>query len=305
MKLPEHIIPIVEIPISGKVRLFIKREDLTHPEISGNKYWKMFYNIQKYLEQEITERKIITFGGAFSNHIAAAAALGRESGIKTLGIIRGEELQDTWQENPTLALAYQNGMSFRFVSREIYRDKEILTQNLQAEFPNALIVPEGGTNENAVEGIQYMLTEETRDFDYLCCGVGTGGTVSGLSKFAEPHQQVLGFKAVKDDSLGKRVLGFSKRENFNLIDASDGGFGKITDENIRFINTFYQDFGIALEPVYTGKMMRKIFQLLEDGFFSENSKILAFHTGGMQGVEGANEMLKKKSRPTISFALEQ
>lgn len=305
MKLPEHIIPIVEIPISGKVRLFIKREDLTHPEISGNKYWKMFYNIQKYLEQEITERKIITFGGAFSNHIAAAAALGRESGIKTLGIIRGEELQDTWQENPTLALAYQNGMSFRFVSREIYRDKEILTQNLQAEFSNALIVPEGGTNENAVEGIQYMLTEETRDFDYLCCGVGTGGTVSGLSKFAEPHQQVLGFKAVKDDSLGKRVLGFSKRENFNLIDASDGGFGKITDENIRFINAFYHDFGIALEPVYTGKMMRKIFQLLEDGFFSENSKILAFHTGGMQGIEGANEMLKKKNRPTISFVLEQ
>ena len=305
MKLPEHTIPIVEIPIPGKVRLFIKREDLTHPEISGNKYWKMFYNVQKYLEQEVSERKIITFGGAFSNHIAAAAALGRESGIETLGIIRGDELQDTWQENPTLALAHQNGMVFRFVSREIYRDKESLAQVLQAEFPNALIVPEGGTNENAVEGIQYMLTKETRDFDYLCCGVGTGGTVSGLSRFAEPHQKVLGFKAVKDDSLEKRVLGLSKRENFNLIDASDGGFGKITDENIRFINTFYQDFGIALEPVYTGKMMRKIFQLLEDGFFPENSKILAFHTGGMQGIEGANEMLKKKNRQTISFAFKK
>ena len=305
MKLPEHIIPIVEIPIPGKVRLFIKREDLTHPEISGNKYWKMFYNVQKYLEQEVSERKIITFGGAFSNHIAAAAALGRESGIETLGIIRGDELQDTWQENPTLALAHQNGMVFRFVSREIYRDKESLAQVLQAEFPNALIVPEGGTNENAVEGIQYMLTKETRDFDYLCCGVGTGGTVSGLSRFAEPHQKVLGFKAVKDDSLEKRVLGLSKRENFNLIDASDGGFGKITDENIRFINTFYQDFGIALEPVYTGKMMRKIFQLLEEGFFPENSKILAFHTGGMQGIEGANEMLEKKNRQTISFAFKK
>ena len=299
MKLLEHKIPIVEIPIESKVRLFIKREDLTHPEISGNKYWKMFYNVKKYLEKEVSERKIITFGGAFSNHIAAAAALGKEFGIKTLGVIRGNELEDSWQENPTLFSAHQNGMSFRFVTRETYRYKERLMAELQEEFPESLVVPEGGTNENAVEGIQYMLTDETKDFDYICSAVGTGGTVSGLSKFAQPHQKVIGFKAVKDNSLENRIKNLSKKDNFTLVDASDGGFGKITDENVRFINEFYQYFGIVLEPVYTGKMLRKIFEMIADDYFPANSKILAFHTGGLQGIVGANEMLKKKNRNLI------
>ena len=299
MKLLEHKIPIVEIPIESKVRLFIKREDLTHPEISGNKYWKMFYNVKKYLEKEVSERKIITFGGAFSNHIAAAAALGKEFGIKTLGVIRGNELEDSWQENPTLFSAHQNGMSFRFVTRETYRYKEKMMKELQTEFPESLVVPEGGTNENAVEGIQYMLTDETNDFDYICSAVGTGGTVSGLSKFAQPHQKVIGFKAVKDNSLENRIKNLSKKDNFILIDASDGGFGKITDENVRFINEFYQYFGIVLEPVYTGKMLRKIFEMIADDYFPANSKILAFHTGGLQGIVGANEMLKKKNRNLI------
>ena len=299
MKFLEHKIPIVEIPIKSKVRLFIKREDLTHPEISGNKYWKMFYNVKKYLEKEVSERKIITFGGAFSNHIAAAAALGNEFGIKTLGVIRGNELEDSWQENPTLFSAHQNGMSFRFVTRETYRYKERLMAELQEEFPESLVVPEGGTNENAVEGIQYMLTDETNDFDYICSAVGTGGTVSGLSKFAQPHQKIIGFKAVKDNSLENRIKNLSKKDNFTLVDASDGGFGKITDENVRFINEFYQYFGIVLEPVYTGKMLRKIFEMIEDDYFPANSKILAFHTGGLQGIVGANEMLKKKNRNLI------
>ena len=300
MKLLEHKIPIVEIPIESKVRLFIKREHLTHPEISGNKYWKMFYNVKKYLEKEVSERKIITFGGAFSNHIAAAAALGNEFGIKTLGVIRGNELEDSWQENPTLFSAHQNGMSFRFVTREIYRDKEKMMKELQEEFPEALVIPEGGTNENAVEGIQYMLNDETKEFDYICSAVGTGGTVSGLSKFAQPHQKIIGFKAVKDNSLENRIKNLSKKDNFILIDASDGGFGKITDENVRFINEFYQYFGIVLEPVYTGKMLRKIFEMIEDDYFPANSKILAFHTGGLQGIVGANEMLKKKNRNLIN-----
>ena len=299
MKFLEHKIPIVEIPIESKVRLFIKREDLTHPEISGNKYWKMFYNVKKYLEKEVSERKIITFGGAFSNHIAAAAALGNEFGIKTLGVIRGNELEDSWQENPTLFSAHQNGMSFRFVTRETYRYKEKMMKELQTEFPESLVVPEGGTNENAVEGIQYMLTDETNDFDYICSAVGTGGTVSGLSKFAQPHQKIIGFKAVKDNSLENRIKNLSKKDNFTLVDASDGGFGKITDENVRFINEFYQYFGIVLEPVYTGKMLRKIFEMIADDYFPANSKILAFHTGGLQGIVGANEMLKKKNRNLI------
>jgi 1-aminocyclopropane-1-carboxylate deaminase len=303
MKIPEHKIPIIEISIGKKVRLFIKREDLTHPEISGNKYWKMFYNVKKYLEKEVSERKIITFGGAFSNHIAAAAALGKEFGMGTLGIIRGEELENTWQENPTLSLAHKNRMTFRFVTREIYRNKDLLMINLQKEFPESLVVPEGGTNENAVEGIQFMLNEETQDFDYLCSAIGTGGTISGIAKFAEEHQKVLGFKAVKDESLEERISKLSGRDNFTLFDAADGGFGKITNENVRFINEFYQKFGIVLEPVYTGKMMRKIFELIEEDYFPEGSKILAFHTGGLQGINGANEMLKKKNKSIINVKI--
>ena len=301
MKIPEISIPIIEIPLEKNIRLFLKREDLIHPHISGNKYWKLFYNINSYLEPKPENPFIITFGGAFSNHIAATAALGKEFQSKTLGIVRGEELQNKFQENPTLKLAHENGMEFRFVSREAYRNKESLTQILQKEFPEALIIPEGGTNDRAVEGIQYMLNSETKSFDYLCTAVGTGGTVAGISKFAEENQQVLGFKVVDDDSLYNRVVELSKRNNCKLIEAHDGGYGKISDENIRFINVFKEKYGIQLDPIYTGKMMRKIFELIDNNYFPDGSKILAFHTGGLQGIFGANERLKKQNRPLIDF----
>ena len=301
MKIPEISIPIIEIPLEKNIRLFLKREDLIHPHISGNKYWKLFYNINSYLEPKPENPFIITFGGAFSNHIAATAALGKEFQLKVLGIIRGEELQNKFQENPTLKLAHENGMEFRFVTREAYRNKESLTQILQKEFPEALIIPEGGTNDRAVEGIQYMLNSETKSFDYLCTAVGTGGTVAGISKFAEENQQVLGFKVVDDDSLYNRVVELSKRNNCKLIEAHDGGYGKISDENIRFINVFKEKYGIQLDPIYTGKMMRKIFELIDNNYFPDGSKILAFHTGGLQGIFGANERLKKQNRPLINF----
>ena len=301
MKIPEISIPIIEIPLEKNIRLFLKREDLIHPHISGNKYWKLFYNINSYLEPKPENPLIITFGGAFSNHIAATAALGKEFQLKTLGIIRGEELQNKFQENPTLKLAHENGMEFRFVTREAYRNKESLSQILQKEFPEALIIPEGGTNDRAVEGIQYMLNSETKSFDYLCTAVGTGGTVAGISKFAEENQQVLGFKVVDDDSLYNRVVELSKRNNCKLIEAHDGGYGKISDENIRFINVFKEKYGIQLDPIYTGKMMRKIIELIDNNYFPDGSKILAFHTGGLQGIFGANERLKKQNRPLINF----
>ena len=301
MKIPEISIPIIEIPLEKNIRLFLKREDLIHPHISGNKYWKLFYNINSYLEPKPENPFIITFGGAFSNHIAATAALGKKFQLKVLGIIRGEELQNKFQENPTLKLAHENGMEFRFVTREAYRNKESLTQISQKEFPEALIIPEGGTNHRAVEGIQYMLNSETKSFDYLCAAVGTGGTVAGISKFAEENQQVLGFKVVDDDSLYNRVVELSKRNNCKLIEAHDGGYGKISDENIRFINVFKEKYGIQLDPIYTGKMMRKIFELIDNNYFPDGSKILAFHTGGLQGIFGANERLKKQNRPLINF----
>lgn len=301
MTIPEISIPITEIPLEKNIKLFIKREDLIHPNISGNKFWKLFYNIQRYQRQEPKKPFIITFGGAFSNHIAAVSALGKDEGIKTLGIIRGDELQDRWQDNPTLAFAHSNGMAFRFVTRAGYRNKESLTENLHKEFPDASIIPEGGTNILAVKGIQHMLNEGTKSFDYLCTAVGTGGTVAGISKFAEAHQQVLGFKAVNDPTLEDEVFKLSERKNFKLIEAHDGSYGKITDENVRFINNFLEYYGIQLEPMYTGKMMRNIFRLIEDDFFPENARILAFHTGGLQGIPGANRMLEEQNRPLIKL----
>ena len=303
MKIPEISISITEIPLQKNVQLFVKREDLIHPNISGNKYWKLFYNINNYLNENPENPFIITFGGAYSNHIAATAAVGKEFHLKTLGVIRGEELQNKWQENPTLKLAHENGMNFRFVTREEYRNKETLTQILEKEFPEALIIPEGGTKELAVEGIQYMLNSDTESFDYLCTAVGTGGTIAGISKFAEENQQILSFKVVDDISLNQKVSELSKRNNFKLIEAHDGGYGKISDENIRFINDFKENFGIQLDPIYTGKMMRKIFEMIDENEFSEGSRILAFHTGGLQGIFGANQMLKKQNRELINFEI--
>lgn len=299
LKIPDIKVPVVEIPFRKNIRLFIKREDLVHPEISGNKYWKLLHNVNGYLAENPQNPLLMSFGGAYSNHIAALSALGKIHNIKTVGIIRGNELEYRWKENPTLRFASENGMHFCFVRREDYRDKDALSEKLKNEFPEALIIPEGGTNLAAVEGIRNMLNSDTQDFDYLCAAVGTGGTVAGISKFAEKHQKVIGFKVVDDDSLHARVTELSGKENFTLIDAHFGGYGKISDENIAFINAFSREFGLQLEPVYTGKMMRKLFQLVEEGYFPQNSKILAFHTGGLQGIAGANKMLKKQNRAVI------
>jgi len=299
LQLPTQKIPIQEIPINKNIKLFIKREDLIHPQISGNKYWKLFFNINNYLAKNPENPYIITFGGAFSNHISAVSAVGNLVGIPTLGIIRGEELQDKWRDNPTLLFAKRNGMNLKFVTREEYRHKEKLTGFLQKEFPDALIVPEGGTNEEAVSGVKMMLNNDTKDFDYLCTAVGTGGTIAGISKFCEENQKVIGFKVVDDDSLENKVSELTLKKNFNLIDSCFGGYGKIKDENIRFINDFKEKYGIPLEPIYTGKMMQKIFEMIEENYFPENSKILCFHTGGLQGIEGANLLLQKQNRNLI------
>ncbi len=299
MKLSEVHIPIVEIPTGKKVKLFMKREDLVHPQISGNKYWKLFFNVNNYLDRNPGKPYIITFGGAFSNHIAAVSAVGNITGIPTLGIIRGEELKDKWRDNPTLLFAKRNGMNLQFVTREEYRHKEKLTGFLQNEFPEALIVPEGGTNEEAVAGVKMMLNNETKDFDYLCTAVGTGGTIAGISEYGEDNQKVIGFKVVDDDSLEDRILELTSKKNFSLINSSFGGYGKIKDENVRFINDFKEKYNIPLEPIYTGKMMQKVFELMEEDFFPDNSRILCFHTGGLQGIEGANLLLEKQNRTLI------
>lgn len=299
MKVPVLQIPIVEIPVEKNVKLFLKREDLIHPEISGNKYWKLFFNINNYLDLNPKNPLIITFGGAFSNHISAVSAVGKLLHIKTLGVIRGEEIEHKWLDNPTLAFAKRNGMNLKFVTREDYRNKEKLTEFLTKEFPEALIIPEGGTNENAVLGIKMMLNTDTKDFDYLCTAVGTGGTIAGLSEFCEEHQKIIGFKVVEDNLLETKISELTSKENFTLISASFGGYGKIIDENVRFINEFKTNFDIPLEPVYTGKMMQKVFEMIDGNFFPERSRILCFHTGGLQGIAAANMLLEKRNRKLI------
>jgi len=301
LQIPEHKIPIIEIKTDFDVRIFIKREDLIHPKISGNKFWKLFFNVNQYIESKTKNPLLITFGGAYSNHIASVSVFGKQFNIPTIGIIRGNELEDNWQDNPTLSEASQNGMKFFFVTREDYQNKEKLTEQFYEQYPNSLIIQEGGSNEMAVEGVQYMLGNDTKDFDYLCTAVGTGGTIAGISKFADENQKVVGIKVVKDDSLENLVKQWSGRSNFELIDAEENRYGKISDENIRFINWFYEEYQIPLDPIYTGKMMQKIFDLAEKGFFPKGSKVLTFHTGGLQGIKGANLFLKGKNRALIDF----
>lgn len=290
-------IPIVKLQnFYNGIDLFMKREDLIDEGISGNKFWKLYYNVQQYFALEnFKKTMLITFGGAYSNHISAVAALGNRKKIPTLGIIRGEELEENWQKNPTLLRCYAQGMRFIFVSRETYKNKDEIISEMKIKYPHALILPEGGTNSLAIEGIKWMLDDRVKDFDYLCTAVGTGGTLAGISKYAEENQKVIGYKVVKED-LDRVVRGFSLRDNFEIREASFRGYGKVTSSLIDFINEFYRIYKIPLEPCYTGKMMYQILEDMKNHFFEPKARILVFHTGGLQGVEGFN--LSKQAQKT-------
>ncbi len=281
--------------------LVVKREDRIHPHISGNKYRKLKYNIEKASADG--KQTLLTFGGAFSNHILALAAVGKEFGFETIGIIRGEELADQVDKNPTLKFAKSCGMRFKFVSREAFRNKtsDDFIQNLKNEFGDFYLIPEGGTNTLAIKGCEEILIKEDADFDYVCCSVGTGGTISGLINAAKPHQKILGFPALKGDFLQEEISNFATNLNWELItDYHFGGYAKITTELISFINQFKIDYGVPLDPVYTGKLMYGVMDLLKKGYFPQHSKILIIHTGGLQGILGMNDLLKKKQWPLIS-----
>ncbi|WP_174799554.1 1-aminocyclopropane-1-carboxylate deaminase/D-cysteine desulfhydrase [Flavobacterium aquatile] len=282
------------------VKLFIRREDLIHPFVSGNKFRKLKYNLLEAENQRKTT--LLTFGGAFSNHIAATAFAGKQNGFKTIGIIRGDELASKINENPTLKFAQENGMVFEFVSRETYRLKESddFIENLKNKFGDIYVIPEGGTNDLAVKGCEEILEEEDSYFDFICSSIGTGGTISGVINSALPHQKVLGFPSLKGDFLQKDIRKFAQKENWTLIsDYHFGGYGKVSTELIAFINSFYQENDIPLDPIYTGKMVFGVIDLISQGYFPENSKILMIHTGGLQGIEGMNLKLKSKNLPLI------
>ncbi len=284
------------------ISLEIKREDLLHPFISGNKFRKLKYNLlQAKAEKQET---VLTFGGAYSNHIAAVAYAGKEQGFKTIGVIRGEELGDKIAENPTLKFAQDCGMQFEFVTREAYRLKTEpdFIANLKQKIGSFYLVPEGGTNEYAIKGCEEILTEEDAVFDFICCAVGTGGTISGIINSALAHQKVLGFPALKGDFLQDEIRKFAANTNWEILtDYHFGGYGKVNEELVQFINQFYKQTKVPLDPVYTGKMVFGVIDLIHKNYFEANSKILLIHTGGLQGVRGMNLKLKRKQSLEINF----
>ena len=282
--------------------LYLKPEFRNNTGVSGNKFRKLKYNLEAARFQKAD--CILTFGGAYSNHILAMARTGHENNLKTIGVIRGEELEDKIADNPTLKRAREYGMTFKFVSRDDYRykDSQAFLEALKREFGKFYLLPEGGTNALAVKGCEEILTGEDKAFDIICCPAGTGGTLAGIINSSAPEQIVLGFPALKGDFLKEDISKFAKQDNWKLItDYHFGGYAKINSELIGFINRFKSQFGIPLDPVYTGKMIYGIFDMLETGKLPKNKKILAIHTGGLQGIEGMNLRLKQKQLPLIDI----
>lgn len=291
--------PIEKVPLpkykEHNVQLFVKREDMLHTYISGNKWRKLKYNLKAAREQG--QQTLLTFGGAFSNHIAAVAAAGQEYGFKTVGIIRGEEHVPL---NPSLQFAQAQGMQLQYMEREIYRKKGTpeLVEKLREQYGAFYLLPEGGTNKLAVKGCAEITQEFEHDhFDFVCTACGTGGTLAGLLVGMDRRAQLLGFPALKGGSFLKAEIDQLTKNynnqiyhNFQLItDYHFGGYAKWKPELINFINLFRDTTGIPLDPIYTGKMFYGIIDLIEKQYFKPGTRLLAIHTGGLQGIKGFNK----------------
>lgn len=280
--------PVQEVsdPILDKagVRLLVKREDLNHPLVSGNKWWKLKYNLEEAARQN--RKMLLTFGGAYSNHIFATAAAARECGFESTGIIRGEE---TLPLNNTLSFAQNKGMKLHYVSREDYRDKKspAFVKELHERFGDFYLIPEGGTNELAVKGVTEFAQALETDFNYLCCPVGTGGTLAGLINGLPEDKIVIGFSSLKGgDFLHDEVRKWLKVKtlNWQILTGYDfGGYGKVPDKLISFQREFESDRNISLDLIYGAKMMYGVLDLASKNYFRRGSTLLALHTGGLQG----------------------
>ena len=255
----------------------ILRLDLLHPEISGNKWFKLKYN----LEQAVKENKntIITFGGAFSNHIAATSVACKLNGLKCIGIIRGEE---TSSNNSTLTLAKENGMELLFVDRNEYLQKTDngYLQRLRYMYPEAYIIPEGGDNKLGQKGCEEILTKELADYTTIFGASGTGTTYKGISKSLLPHQNLIAINVLKFEAIAEE----SQAEILNNYHF--GGYAKHTQELLDFIYWFEKTYTIPLDYVYTSKLFFAVFDLLKQNEFHKEQKILIIHTGGLQGNKG-------------------
>ena len=296
------------------ISLFIKRDDLIHPTISGNKWRKLKYNIDAF--QKSKKSNLLTFGGAFSNHLYATAAAGSIYNFKTIGIIRGEKNTPL---STTLAFAEKQGMTLHFVSRSAFQDKIALLQDLQNRFDDFYVLPEGGANALALQGCKEIVYEVHNQLtirpDYWCVACGTGATFAGIIAASEPQQNILGFSALKINDWNNDIKNLFPKEslrenteggNFNTYknwsinsDYHFGGYAKWQPELIHFMNNFKEKYAIQLDPIYTGKLFYGIFDLIKKGFFKQGSTIVAVHTGGLQGIEGFNTVKLKGKGLTI------
>lgn len=281
------------------IQVFVKRLDKVGENISGNKWYKLLPNIKEARAQK--KEAIITFGGAFSNHIFATAAAGKKFEIPTIGYIRGDAQLEL---NPTLKFALECGMDIRYLSRTDYRLKENknFLQDLLKEEENYFLIPEGGSNNLGIKGCEGIL--EGQDFDFAIMACGTGGSFSGMVG-GSFETVCLGIPVLK----GANFLFETIKQNLNrlfgpeqknwdlFLDYHFGGYGKIKPELLNFIQQFYEDHQILLEPIYTGKMMYALFDLIKKNHFPEGAKIIAIHTGGIQGWNGI-ENRYKISRPS-------
>jgi 1-aminocyclopropane-1-carboxylate deaminase len=274
------------------IHLAIKRLDKVNKWASGNKFFKLKYNFEQAKKEG--KKTLLTFGGAFSNHIYATAAAAKSEGFESIGIIRGEE---TYPINPTLKSAMEKGMQIKYVRRELYRKKNeaVFLKQLKEDFGDFYLIPEGGTNSYAIQGISEILEEADSLFTHIGTSIGTGGTFLGLAASLNTNQTLLGFSSLKGDFIHKEIDSLIKNfqihpkgpffilDNYHL-----GGYGKFNQELLDFIHWFYDTFGIPLDPVYTGKMMMGLMDLIKLDYFPKGSNILAIHTGGLQGIEGFN-----------------
>lgn len=285
-----------------RVEVSIKREDLLHAQVSGNKWRKLKYNLA--FARENGFKQLLTFGGAYSNHLYATAAAGKLFGFETIGVVRGEPV---FPLNPTLAFAVQCGMQLHYISREDYRHKNNndLMQRLHEQYGAAFFIPEGGSNAWGVNGCMDILRDVKEPFDLVTVACGTGATLAGMLLSLNQKQRALGFSALKGgDFLKIEVLLHAQsvlhdttpnRELENAFDIETtfhfGGYGKINAELISFMQSFYRDFNIKLDPVYTAKMAFGVFEKIKRGDFKPGTRILMIHTGGLQGLAGFEERL--------------
>ncbi|TDM00654.1 MAG: 1-aminocyclopropane-1-carboxylate deaminase [Flavobacteriaceae bacterium] len=275
---------------------------MNHP-LGGNKYFKLKYNLEKAKEEKA--KTLITFGGAYSNHLLATSMAGKIGGFQTIGFVRGEELQDKTR-NPTLESCEKNGMTLKFLTREQYRNKNQIgfLDNIKEQFPDSFLIPEGGTNDLAIKGTEEILDfvgEKKSEYTHICVASGTGGTACGVLNSLEKHQKLLVFPALLNTpEIQSFLTENSSNPNFEIVEGYQmGGYAKYCSKLITFVNGFKTKHKIDLDPIYVGKMMFGLFDLINTQKFQSPAKFLVIHSGGLQGKEGFNQELNKKNHTLL------